>query len=126
MSLKSRVTIHSQGFSVTPAIREHLHQRFSLALERFEEQILRIDVFMKDLNGTEKRGEDQSVLVKVKLRAQSDVITETTTHDLYLSISLAARRTRRIVGRAVKRHRRIERVDKQQRSFPASELVTTS
>ena len=101
--------VNAQGFTVTPAIRAHIGRRFKLALERFNNRIIHLEVFMKDLNGSDKGGEDQMVLVSVKLRGQPRVITETVSHDLYLSISKAARRTRRAVSRALSRHDRINR-----------------
>jgi len=109
MSLVMTTVINAQGFAVTPAIRAHLNRRFELALVRFTDRIIHIEVFMKDLNGTGKGGEDQSVLVSVSLRGQPKVVTETVSDDLYHSISVAARRTRRAVQRAVSRHDRIER-----------------
>jgi len=101
--------INAQGFTVTPSIREHLSHRFALALERYKHRIIHLEVFMKDLNGTGKGGEDQSVLVSVSLRGQPKVITESVTDDLYRSISMAARRTRRAVNRALNRSDRIDR-----------------
>lgn len=109
MSTAIKTVIHAQGFSATPAIRDHLMRRFTLSLQRFKDRIIQVDVFMKDLNGTGKRGEDQSVLVTVSLRGQGKVVTETISHDLYIALSLAARRTHRVVNRTLKRHDRIDR-----------------
>lgn len=120
MSNMSTTVINAQGFTVTPAIRAHLTRRFSLALERFNHRIIHLEVFMKDLNGTGKGGEDQSVVVSVSLRGQPNVITETVTHDLYLSISTAARRTRSALARSLNRHDRINRRDIGQLCLPRS------
>jgi ribosome-associated translation inhibitor RaiA len=126
MSATLNTVIHTRGFSATPAISEHLNRRFTLALERFSDLITRIDVYMKDLNGSEKGGEDQSVVVSVKLRGHPELVTETTTHDLYMSLSLAARRTRRVVGRTLKRYNRFNRMAIDQLCFPRSTSVDMS
>jgi len=120
MSSTMTTVVNVQGFTVTPAIRAHLTRRFALALERFQNRIIHLEVFMKDLNGAGKCGEDQSVLVSVSLRGQPKVITETVSHDLYLSISMAARRTRSAVTRSLKRHDRINRLDISQLCLPPS------
>jgi ribosomal subunit interface protein len=104
-------SIRSQGFSITSAIRAHLERRFTLALDEFSGRITRVDVSLKDLNGADKGGEDKSVLVHVQLPAQAPVTVETTSHDLYLAISLGARRTRRALFRSLRRHQRFERAE---------------
>jgi len=109
MSKLMTTVINAQGFTVTPAIRAHLNRRFESALARFNNRIIHLEVFLKDLNGAGKGGEDQSVLVSVSLRGHPRVITETVADDLYLSISMAARRTRRAVHRALDRRERISR-----------------
>jgi ribosomal subunit interface protein len=109
MSKLMTTVINAQGFAVTPAIRSHLNRRFESALERFNSRIIHLEVFLKDLNGAGKGGEDQSVLVSVSLRGHPRVITETVTDDLYLSISMAARRTRRAVHRALDRRDQMSR-----------------
>ena len=109
MSQTITPVIHAQGFSATPAIRTHLINRFTQALLKFNDRILQVDIFMKDLNGTGKGGEDQSVLVSVSLRGLPRVVTETVSHDLYRSLSIASRRTGRAVRRSVRRHDRINR-----------------
>ena len=120
MSTMMTTVINAQGFTVTPAIRAHLTRRFTLALERYQNRIIHLEVFMKDLNSPSKGGEDQSVLVSVSLRGQPKVITETVSHDLYHSISMAAKRTRRAVVRSLDRHDRINRRAVEQLCLPPS------
>lgn len=118
MSKLMTTVINAQGFAVTPAIRAHLNRRFESALERFNNRIIHLEVFLKDLNGAGKGGEDQSVLVSVSLRGHPRVITETVTDDLYLSISMAARRTRRAVHRALDRRDHMSRQTAEQLYLP--------
>ena len=113
-------TIRSQGFSITSAIRAHLERRFTLALDEFSDRITRVNVFLKDINGAHKGGEDKSVLVHVQLPAQAPVTVETTSRDLYLAISLAARRTRRALFRSLRRHQRFERAEGRRFRLPGS------
>lgn len=87
--------IHSKGFPLTSEARAHLMRRFTFALHRFEDQITMTEVYFKDLNGAGKGGEDKSVLVK------------TVSHDLYIAISVAAKRCKRAVRRNLKFSRRI-------------------
>jgi ribosomal subunit interface protein len=114
------IVINTQGFTVTPALRAHVNRRFGLALARFDDRIIHLEVFMKDLNGSGKGGEDQSVLVSVSLRGLPKVITETVTDDLYRSVSIAARRTRRSVQRSLRRYDRIDRHGIGQLCLPSS------
>jgi len=113
-------TIRSQGFSITSPIRAHLERRFTLALDEFSDRITRVNVFLKDINGAHKGGEDKSVLVHVQLPAQAPVTVETTSHDLYLAISLAARRTRRALFRSLRRQQRFERAKVRRFRLPGS------
>jgi putative sigma-54 modulation protein len=126
MSKLMTTVINAQGFTVTPAIRAHLNRRFESALERFNHRIIHLEVFLKDLNGAGKGGEDQSVLVSVSLRGHPRVITETVSDDLYRSISMAARRTRRAVHHALDRGDRISRETAEQLYLPPTAAAEMS
>jgi ribosome-associated translation inhibitor RaiA len=99
--------IHSKGFPLTSEARAHLMRRFTFALHRFEDKITMTEVYFKDLNGAGKGGEDKSVLVKIRLRGRPPVVVETVSHDLYIAISVAAKRCKRAVRRNLKFSRRI-------------------
>jgi ribosome-associated translation inhibitor RaiA len=126
MSKLMTTVINARGFAVTPAIRAHLNRRFEAALELFNNRIIHLEVFLKDLNGAGKGGEDQSVLVSVSLRGQPRVITETVTDDLYLSISMAARRTRRAVHRALERPDHMSRQTAERLYLPSTATAEIS
>lgn len=98
--------IHSTGSQLSPESRVHLARRFDFALRRFENEVERTDVFLKDLNSAAKGGRDQSVLVKVRLRGRPTVIVETVSHDVNKAVGEAARRCKRAVRRSVKQARR--------------------
>jgi putative sigma-54 modulation protein len=100
--------VRSQVFPLTEAIHAHLERRFTAALKQFDDRITRITIFLKDLNGAGKGGEDKCVLVNIQLPAQAPVIVETISNDLYSAINIAARRTGRTVKRALCRQQRFD------------------
>jgi len=101
--------IHSQGFSVTDPIKVHLSRRLSLAIGQFDRNITKVNVFLKDINGAGKGGEDKNVLVEIHLRAQAPLVVEETSNDLYMAISIAARKARRAIKRTMHKLRRFDR-----------------
>lgn len=100
--------IQASGISLSEAIRSHLIRRFTLALRRHGDRIRRVNVFLGDVNGN-KGGQDKRVLVSVELPDRSVVTVENYSHNLYVAISVAARRTQRAVRRTLRRQREFER-----------------
>ena len=41
----------AQGFELSDSAKAFLHTRLTTALRRFEEHVISVDVFMKDVNG---------------------------------------------------------------------------
>jgi ribosomal subunit interface protein len=104
--------VRSQNFPLTEAIHAHLERRFTAALNQFGDRVTRINIFLKDLNGAGKGGEDKCVLVNIQLPAQAPVIVETTSNDLYSAINIAARRSGRSVKRALRRQQRFAQCER--------------
>ena len=104
--------VRSQSFPLTEAIHTHLERRFSAALNQFGDRVTRINIFLKDLNGAGKGGEDKCVLVNIQLPAQAPVIIETTSNDLYSAINIAARRSVRSIKRALRRQQRFAQCER--------------
>jgi len=104
--------VRSQNFPLTEAIHAHLERRFSAALNQFGDRVTRINIFLKDLNGAAKGGEDKCVLVNIQLPAQAPVIIETTSNDLYSAINIAARRSVRSIKRALRRQQRFAQCER--------------
>ena len=100
--------IHSTGLEITSETRTHLARRLAFALRRFENEIERTEVFFKDLNSAAKGGQDQNVLVKVRLRGRPTVVIETISDDIHVAISVAAKRCKRAVRRSLKQARRVD------------------
>ena len=102
--------VQAQGFSLTPAIAARAHRQIGRALKRFAENVLSVDVYLKDINGP-RGGDDKQALVRVQLKHRAPVMIETTHDDLYAAIDLSARRVRRTVRRALGRKQHYFRGD---------------
>jgi ribosomal subunit interface protein len=112
-----RTIIHAQNISLTNAIRAHLDRRLAVSLQRFEARISLVEVYIKDINGSDKGVDDKSVLIKIHVPGMAAVIVENTASDLYTSINIAARRSKRALKRALRRQQRIERQQSMQLEF---------
>lgn len=117
------IRIQVQGFSLTPSISARVHLRFNKALERFADELVDVDVFLKDINGP-KGGNDKLALARVRLRFRPPVMVETSRDDLYVAIDQTARRMRRAVKRSLRRNQQLLRNGsrrlRQARALPAS------
>lgn len=102
------VRIQTQGFTVTPPIGARVHERFGHALDRYADELIDIDVFLKDVNGP-KGGDDKQVTVRLRIRHLAPFTISTTHHDLYKAIDASARRARRMVRRTVQKKKLIRR-----------------
>ncbi len=93
--------IHSQGLVMTPRLKAYLTRRLTFALYRFENRTNRTDVYVKDQSGG-KAGIGTSVVVQVHLKGGVRVVVEATGHDSRAAVSMAAKRAKRAVKRALK------------------------
>jgi len=100
--------IHVQGFPLTLAISAWAESSTEVALERYADELVAIDVYLKDINGP-RGGEDKSALIRVQLKSRPPVVVESVSDDLYVAIDLSARRIRHAVGRALTRNRQLLR-----------------
>lgn len=103
-----KVRIQSQGFALTPTISAHAHKRLDALLNRYDEEVISVDVYLKDLNGP-KGGYDKQAIMRVQLRHLPPVSISTTRTDLYKSIDVSVRRLLRSVRRTVTREKLIIR-----------------
>jgi ribosomal subunit interface protein len=102
------ITTRAQDFDMSRAIDQFVRDRIRSALQRFSEDILAVDVFMKDANGP-KGGVDKQVLIRVRLRSRHVMALETEHENLYAAIRNGARRTRRTVRRQLRKFQRIQK-----------------
>lgn len=96
----------AQDFEMTSAIDQFAHESLRAALRRFSDDVLAVDVFMKDINGP-KGGADKQVLIRVRLRNRQVIAMETEHENLYAAIKQGATRTKRAVRRHLRKSHRI-------------------
>ena len=77
-------------------------------LERLADDVLSVDVFLKDINGP-KGGVDKQVIVRAHLRNRQQLAIETVDENLYAAIKSGAKRMKRAVRRSLEKSRRIEK-----------------
>lgn len=103
-----RVRIQSQGFDLTPAIAARVNKKLERMLSRFGDELISIDVFLKDLNGP-KGGYDKQAIVRVEMRHRAPISISSTKTDLYRAIDACTRRCMRSVRRTISRERLVRR-----------------
>ncbi len=112
------VKIHTQGFDLTPAIKEHVYRQLHFNLANFEGQVLVAEVFLRDVNGP-KGGPDKKALVCIRLSSRLNIAVERTRSDLYTAVNQVSRQAKRAVKRTLNRHRRMEKLAvRNLRQFP--------
>jgi ribosomal subunit interface protein len=104
-----RINIHAQGFDTTEAIKVFVQDELNLAFDRFRDQVVSIDVFMKDINGP-KGGIDKQALIRVRLRNRQRIALETTSENLYGAIKTGIRKSKRAVRRSLRKSQHIDRI----------------
>lgn len=104
----NNVRVQAQGFKLTPPIGARVHDRLDGLLTRYGDEVISVDVYLKDLNGP-KGGYDKQVLIRVQLRHLAPMSITTTHTDLYKAIDVCARRSFRSVRRMIRRKKMIRR-----------------
>jgi ribosome-associated translation inhibitor RaiA len=93
--------IRTQGLSINPELRTHLARRLTFALRRFQNRITQTEVYVKGpVEGSHNK--DRRVVVKVGLVDREPVVVESSAHNHFIAVSLAARRCKRALRRAFK------------------------
>lgn len=105
MNISSR----AQGFELSSAIDTFVRDEIRAALERFNEDIISVDVFLKDTNGP-KGGVDKQAVMRVQLRGRQQITLQTTREDLYAAVRISIKRAKRAVRRSVRKARRFEKL----------------
>ena len=102
------ITTRAKDFEVSNAIDQFVRDQIHTALRHVSEDIMAVDVFMKDANGP-KGGVDKHALVRVQLRNRQVLAIETVHENLYAAIRKGAKRTRGTVHRQLRKSRRIRK-----------------
>ena len=110
------IDIRTQGFTLTPGLRDYVMKRLAYAFAHGEDHVTRLSVSLSDINGP-RGGADKRCLIEVRLKQAPVVVIKDVEADLYVAIDRAAERA----GRAVER-----RLTRQREFAPAlSELTET-
>ena len=102
------ILVRAQGFELSEAIDTFVRRETGSALERFDEDIVSVSVFLKDTNGP-KGGVDKQVVLKLHLRGRPQVALHTTRENLYAAIRVSIKRAKRAVRRTLLKGRRVEK-----------------
>lgn len=102
------ITTRAQDFELTPAIDQFARECLRAALKRIDEDVVRIDLYMKDSNGP-RGGVDKQVLIRVRMRNRLQIALVTTHEDMYAAIRLGIKRTKRAVRRQIRKSRRFDK-----------------
>lgn len=100
------VDIHGQGFTVTPALAEHVRRRLGFVLTRHSDHIRRVAVRVGDENGP-RGGVDKYCRIQVHLLDAPFAMVEDVGADLYAAIDRAADRVGRVVVKHLDRTHRV-------------------
>ena len=103
------ITTRAQGFELTRAIDRFVRTQLQNALARIDDDVIAIDVHMRDTNGP-RGGVDKQVLIRVRLRNRQRIALLTTHEDLYAAIGKGVKRTKRAVRRQSQKYRRIAKL----------------
>ncbi|MGB5333929.1 MAG: HPF/RaiA family ribosome-associated protein [Woeseiaceae bacterium] len=102
------ITTRAQDFEMSQAIDQFARNQVRAALQRLSDDILAVDVFMRDSNGP-KGGIDKQALIRVRLRNRQVIALETEHQNLYAAIKKGSKRTKRAVRRHLRKSRRVQK-----------------
>ena len=102
------ITTRAQDFKMSTSIDQFVRDQVRTALHRFSEDILAVDVFVKDSNGP-KGGIDKQALIRVRLRNRQVIALETVHENLYAAVKKGSKQTKRAVRRQLQKSRRIQK-----------------
>lgn len=118
------ITTSAQDFEMSDAIDQFVREQLSTALKRLDEDVVAVDVFVKDTNGP-KGGVDKHALIRVQLRNRQVLALETKHEDLYAAIRIGSKRTKRAVRRQLRKSQRIQKL-RMRDHLKDSEIPATS
>ena len=96
------VDIHGQGFTVTPALAEHMRRRLGFVLTRHSDRIRRVAIRVGDENGP-RGGVDKYCRIQVQLLDAPVAVIKDVGAELYAVIDRAADRVGRVVVKRLDR-----------------------
>jgi len=95
-----QMSINSRSTSLTAAIRTHVRERLTAALDQHAQRVRRVTILLEDANGP-RGGMDQFCHVAVELHNGKILHHKRKGLDLYANVSLVADKVKRRVGREI-------------------------
>lgn len=102
-----KIDIHTSGFPLTDALRQHAERRLQFALSWADSQIRRSAIRLSDVNGP-RGGNDKRCQIQLTASGNEHaamIVIEEVQSDLYTAIDRAADRAGRTLARKLQRDR---------------------
>ena len=103
------IIVRAKGVELDDRSKRFLVDHAVSALDRFEDRIVAVDVFVSDENGP-KGGTDKTVVFRVRLTSGHVLTTETTRSEVRAALFAGIKTTKRTVRRSIKKSGRFEKV----------------
>ena len=103
--------IHTHGVALTESMRRQTHEMLELALDRLEDRIRNVKVYLRDTNGPDLDGIDKACRIIVQIRDQEPLIVEDCDEKVDRVIDLATDRL------GVVASQRLDALRKESRNF---------
>ena len=71
-----QLCIHAQGIDLTEKIKRKASQKLDLALDRMEDDVVRVSVYLIDTNGPFLGGVDKACRIVVQIQHQDSLVLE--------------------------------------------------
>ena len=115
------ISTSSHNIQLSRELDEFVSSTLQGSLERLADDVVSVDVFLKDLNGP-KGGIDKQAVIRIHMRGRREIAIETAHENLAAAIRIGAKRAKRAVRRSLRKARRIEkfRISRRLDSLPSS------
>lgn len=97
-----KIAVHARGFDLTQALKDHVTDKVTHAIGRFDTSVRGVEVTLEDINGP-KGGRDKRCRIHVTGVPGNAAPVEATDGDLYAAIDVAAEKTSRWLVHALER-----------------------
>lgn len=119
-----KIDIHTSGFPLTEALKQHAERRLQFALGWADGQVRRSTVRLSDENGP-RGGNDKRCQIQLTAHSHdhaSIIVIEEIQSDLYVAIDRAADRAGRTLARKMQRDRQRVRTQRRKLLWPDIKL----
>jgi len=96
------INVSTHGMRIDTGTESFVREQIQSALQRFEDQVVSVDAFLKDINGP-KGGIDKQALIRIRLRNRQVIATEIARTRLRAAVVVSVRMAKRAVRRSVKK-----------------------